>query len=138
MGLGRAVISMLVREAAQRPFSGRIATLGRQHVYVTAEELIDMADLWKARLAPSPIELHREPELARHGYLSDDTLFRRLGFSEVIRIDVSRYENCDELLDLNSPETPPHLHRAFDLVLDGGTMEHVFDAAAVLRHCCRW
>lgn len=137
MGLPRAAVNLLLRECAMRPMSGTIATLGRQHVYVTLAEFQAMARNHGVQLADVPIELHREPELRARGYLSDDTLLAMLGFSRCVRIDRSDYEAPDEVLDLNDAETPQHLIGQFDVVLDSGTLEHVFDVPAVLRHCTR-
>ena len=137
MGLARAAVHLLMTEASRRPFHGSVVTLGRQHVYVTAQETISMAAEHGVRLVPIPPELHREPTLAKRGFVSDDWLFQSLGFVEIVRIDYSDYESSEVILDLNSTETPHELQNRFDLVLDSGTLEHVFDFAAGLRHCVR-
>ena len=137
MGLARAAVHLLMTEAAKRPFHGSIATLGRQHVYVTADETIDLARRHQVRLRSLPVELHREPDLSKKGFVSDDWLLKSIGFDEIVRVDFSDYESSDVLLDLNDPETPKSLSHRFDLVLDSGTLEHVFDFAAGLRHCVR-
>jgi len=137
MGLARAAVNLLLLEASRRPFEGSIVTLGRQHVYVTGDEVRAMATRHGVRLHPVPDELHREPHLAAQRYLSDDCLLKMLGFQQIVRVDYSDYEAPDAILDLNSAETPDALRSAFDLVLDSGTIEHVFDIAAALRHCCR-
>jgi len=137
MGLTRAGVKLLLDEAARRPFRGSVVTLGRQHVYVTADEVRAMAAARRVPLSHVPEEHHREPELAACGFVSDDCLFGMLGFEKVVRVDYSDYEAPDEILDLNSPETPFALEQAFDVVLDFGTIEHVFDIAAAMRHCCR-
>jgi len=137
MGLPKSAVSLLLREARRRPFSGAIATLGRQHVYATAADVARMAARHGVPLASCDAKLHREPSLRERGYLSDDSLYEMLGFSSSFRIDCSDYEAPDELLDLNDPVTPSHLCQRFEVVLDSGTLEHVFDVPAVLRHCCR-
>ncbi|OAI51419.1 hypothetical protein AYO47_07150 [Planctomyces sp. SCGC AG-212-M04] len=137
MGLARAAINLLVHETHRRPFSGRIVTLGTQHVYATAEDVRAMAREAGVVLAASALEPHQNAELAAQGFVSDRSLFRSLGFDDVLRLDVSDYEQCDELLDLNAQETPAHLQGKFDVVLDSGTLEHVFDLPAALRHASR-
>lgn len=137
MGLAKAAVHLLVTEAAERPFFGSVVTLGRQHVYVTALEAIEIANKHNVRLRSIPVELHRESTLAKRGFVSDDWLFKSLGFDEVVRMDVSDYESSDLIFDLNESQTPPSLLNRFDLVLDSGTLEHVFDFAAGLRHCVR-
>ncbi len=137
MGLARAAVHLLMTEASRRPFSGSIVTLGRQHVYVTADETVAMAAEQGVRLASIPVELHREPSLSKQGFVSDDWLLKSLGFDEIVRVDYSDYESSEVIFDLNNPETPQALQNRFDLVLDSGTLEHVFDIAAGLRHCVR-
>ena len=137
MGLARAAVNLLMTEASRRSFHGSVVTLGRQHVYVTAQETIAMAAKHGVRLVPIPAELHREPTLAKRGFVSDDWLFQSLGFDEIVRVDYSDYESSEVIFDLNITETPRELQNRFDLVLDSGTLEHVFDFAAGLRHCVR-
>jgi SAM-dependent methyltransferase len=137
MGLARAAINLLLHEARWRPFDGRVVTLGTQHVYATASEVRELAREASVALQGSGLELHQNAGLAERGFVSDRSLLTSLGFSDVVRVDVSNYEQCDELLDLNHPQTPDHLVEQFDVVLDSGTIEHVFDLPAALRHCCR-
>lgn len=137
MGLARAAINLLLHEARWRPFGGRVVTLGTQHVYATAEEVKAMAKEAGFALTADEFELHQNAELAGRGFVSDRSLLKSLGFGEVVRVDVSEYEKCDELLDLNAAETPARLSGKFDVVLDSGTIEHVFDLPNALRHGCR-
>jgi 2-polyprenyl-3-methyl-5-hydroxy-6-metoxy-1,4-benzoquinol methylase len=52
----------------------------------------------------------------------------------VSSIDASDYENATYVHDLNVP-IPDHLKGQFDLVDDGGTLEHVFNFPVALRNC---
>lgn len=137
MGLARAAVNLMLWESARRPLRGSVVTLGRQHVYVTADEVRAMARTHQVGLQPIRDELHREPTLAAQGFLSDDCLLRMIGFERIVRVDYSDYEAPDAILDLNAPDTPLDLTAAFDFVLDSGTIEHVFDIAAAIRHCAR-
>ena len=51
-------------------------------------------------------------------------------------MDISDYEDADYTHDLNNP-VPEELHEAFDLVIDGGTMEHLFDIKQCLENITR-
>jgi len=137
MGLARATVHLLMREALRRPFGGTVLTLGRQHVYITAGETQAMAAKVGIRLVDLPIELHREPALAKQSFVSDDWLLRSLGFTDVVRIDYSNYETSDLIFDLNFAETPQSMLGRFEVVLDSGTLEHIFDIANGFRHCVR-
>lgn len=59
--------------------------------------------------------------------------FKALGFRRVVTLDVSEWEGCDVVADLNWP-LPEELCRVADLVLDPGTLEHVFDIAQALAN----
>jgi len=63
-----------------------------------------------------------------------DEFLRFLGATEVISADHSDYEGATLLHDLNQP-FPEDLRGRFDLVLDGGTLAHIFDFPSALRHC---
>lgn len=65
-----------------------------------------------------------------------DPYLRLLGARELHALDVSDYEGADIVHDLNEP-VPAELERRFDLVLDGGSLEHVFDVATALRNYMR-
>jgi len=134
MGLPKPSACLLLREALRRPFSGRVATLGRQDILFDYAWLRRTAASMGVALCPAEITLHREPTLALRGFLSDDSFLKSLGFAEIVRLDYSDFEAPDCLLDLNAPQTPEHLRQRFDVVLDGGTLEHVFHLPHALRH----
>ena len=52
--------------------------------------------------------------------------FRQLGAEEIASLDFSDYEGATYIHDMNVP-APDSLHERFDAVVDGGTMEHVFN-----------
>lgn len=61
-----------------------------------------------------------------------DPLFRSLGAREVFALDYSDYEGAQFTHDMNRPwpgGVPP---RQFDVVFDGGTLEHVFNLPQAL------
>ena len=65
-----------------------------------------------------------------------DAYLRLLGAREVTALDVSGYEGAEIVHDLNEP-VPPELERRFDVVFDGGSLEHVFDVPTALRSYMR-
>ncbi len=137
MGLPKSAINLLIATAKQQPFSGVVATLGRQHVYASAAEVTQLAKLAGVPLVASELSLHRHPELQQRGYVSDDSLLAMLGFSSSQRIDHSDYEQAEVQFDLNSSTTPAELTQQYDAIIDSGTIEHVFDLPNALRHCLR-
>lgn len=68
-------------------------------------------------------------------YYADD-VFRALGFSDIDSMDASDYEGASVLHDLNLP-VPASMHERYDLVWDGGTLEHVFNVPAAFENAMR-
>jgi hypothetical protein len=135
MGIGIGGAKLLLAEAARRPFQGRILTLGRQDVYVTAGNLDQIASEAGAILdLTHPVE-HSSSANSLH--ISDRCLFKRMGFSDVTSMDVSNYEDATQIFDLNSPDLPESLIGRFDVIYDGGTMEHVFHVPNVMNNIFR-
>jgi SAM-dependent methyltransferase len=63
-----------------------------------------------------------------------DSLINALGAAHVEALDASSYEGATRLHDLNEP-VPASWHEQFDLVFDGGTLEHVFNFPIALKNC---
>ena len=60
------------------------------------------------------------------GQYSDEFLKSYLAISSLSILDYSEYEGATIVHDLNHP-VPEHLHGRFDAVIDGGSLEHVFN-----------
>jgi SAM-dependent methyltransferase len=63
-----------------------------------------------------------------------DEFFRFLGAKETASVDRSNFEDATLLHDLNE-RFPENVRGHFDLVVDGGTLEHIFNYPAALRNC---
>lgn len=64
-------------------------------------------------------------------------LMRTSGIPETFSLDISDYEGADFLFDLNNDMPPPHLASRFGAVLNGGTIEHVFNLPHALTASTR-
>ncbi len=67
-----------------------------------------------------------------HGYA--EPFLEALGAESVRSFDVSAYENATDIHDLNQPLPDKHKQQ-FSLVLEGGTLEHVFNFPEAIRSC---
>jgi hypothetical protein len=63
-----------------------------------------------------------------------EPVFKALGARSVCSIDASAYEGADLVRDLNKP-VDANLKEKFDLIYDGGTLEHVFNFPMALQNC---
>lgn len=55
-----------------------------------------------------------------------DFMLHALGFDEVYSIDVAPHDSPTYLKDLNAPDTWQQIGRQFDVIVEYGTIEHVF------------
>jgi SAM-dependent methyltransferase len=67
-----------------------------------------------------------------YGAYADAFLREAVGVEQLHALDASDYEGATVLHDLNRP-LPTELEQRFDAVIDGGTLEHIFDVPAALR-----
>ncbi|QAZ69573.1 hypothetical protein C3Y92_19980 (plasmid) [Solidesulfovibrio carbinolicus] len=70
--------------------------------------------------------LSYKPEFASKGYFDTESVFKRLGFTEVHALDYSDFEGADIIHDLNSPDVPKDLVQQFDVVIDHGLLNTFF------------
>lgn len=69
------------------------------------------------------------------GNIAPESFFRALGFSEVESLDLEEAGASSIAFDLNSAATPEALLARFDVIYDGGTLEHVFHVPNALARC---
>jgi SAM-dependent methyltransferase len=126
MGLSKSAIALLMEESKRQGFSGSVATLGKQDVYIGAEQLQKLSIEHEFKLSSSA-----DPS---GDTLSDESLLRTLGFDEVVSIDHSNFENATVIFDFNNPVSDESLKNKFDVVIDSGTIEHIFHVPNVLNN----
>ena len=61
---------------------------------------------------------------------ADEGLYAYLGAESVDSMDISSYERCTILHDLNNP-VPEELHNKYDTIIEAGTIEHIYDTKMV-------
>jgi hypothetical protein len=122
MGLPAQSVALLLNEHIREPFVGPVLSYGKQIMNVVYGGALSMFET--LGLTPHPEGLADPPP-------SDEVidfarLVKLLGLGQLHMLDVSAYEGADIIADLNHP-VPPEYAGKFGLILDGGTMEHVFD-----------
>lgn len=125
MGINSAFASLLVRAREAGAVFGSTATIGRQSLTVPVDVLA--AQAVRLKLAPPDW-----PAFARDGFAED--FFRQiLGATEVTSFDNSPYQGATVVHDFNRP-IPASFHQRFDTVVDGGSLEHIFDVKQALEN----
>jgi hypothetical protein len=129
MGLNLHTIRFLLEARARGVTFENVATIGRLGLFVDRETL-------KRTLAQYAIDVSDQET---HSLLQDargfcEPLLRLLGASEVCSIDVSAYQEASVVHDMNEP-VPETLKQRFSVVIDGGSLEHVFNFPRAIASC---
>ena len=67
-------------------------------------------------------------------HMTANELFADLGLGSLAAMDLSNYDGADIIFDLNEPQPPPETRQRFGLVMNGGTLEHVFHVPNALAN----
>ena len=105
---------------------GKTVSLGRLNLYATKEGIQKNINKFQ----------NNKKEIAdvdfSDGY--SEPLFQILGAESTDSLDYSDYENASIIHDLNKP-LPENLKNKFDTIVDGGTIEHVFNFPVAIKNC---
>lgn len=132
MGLDANGVRFVLFARSEGVDFARTATLGRQQLFVDAATL-------HRHLAAFGLSRRRDDAEAilKKGGGFAEPLFELAGASAIASIDASDYERATHRIDLNRPlaESDAHaLQGRFTAVLDGGTLEHVFNFPVAIRN----
>lgn len=103
-------------------------TLGRQFLYLNHEELFDA---FKENGIEKSQKKINDILLKNNGYAEE--FLKTLGATSVDSIDANEYENASFIHDLNLP-VPISMINKFDTVIDGGTLEHIFNFPQAIKN----
>jgi hypothetical protein len=129
MGLDSPALQFLLNAKRNGVSFERVLTIGRQGIHISAAELYDSLTRNGIRVSRAEAEQLIQEE---NGYC--EPLLRRLGAGEIHSIDVSPYEGATILHDMNL-RLPDCYHGRYTLVVDGGSLEHVFHYPTALANC---
>ncbi len=112
----------------------RTLALGHQHMMVGPERIEALLQEHGAWPPPGG-EQALHAALRGNGWRFAEFL-RALGAQQVDSVDASPYEGATLVHDLNQP-IPAEWESHYDVVVDGGTLEHVFNFPVAISNCMR-
>ncbi len=128
MGVSLIPAAFLLRNARHVADAKRGLILGRQKLSLRAnrmERFLKLAPGYGLDLTASDLQ-------QEDGFT--ETFFDRIGYPPMTALDFTAEEGAEIIHDLNLP-APDDLKEQFDLVIDGGTTEHIFYIGQSLDTC---
>jgi SAM-dependent methyltransferase len=137
MAINGWILEVLARVAEKLPAPRRMLSLGYPDMLVTEPQLERICGA--GALASIDFREDSQAILKWHGLegqmprvAETRSVLRRLDI-EADFVDIAASRGVEIVLDLNQPAPPERLGR-YDIVYDGGTMEHCFNVGQVMRN----
>jgi hypothetical protein len=121
------LLALAKREGAD--FSGTV-TLGHQWLHIDRDSMLKVL----REMGVEPAERNLEKMDASAPFA--DALLSALGATDLVSVDASPYENATLVHDMNV-EVPESLVGKFSLLIDCGTLEHIFNFPVAIRNCMK-
>jgi hypothetical protein len=129
MGLDPRGIRFLLYAKSRGVSFKTTAMIGRQRFFVGARKFRKiMAEFGHSATADDIARLMTGGQ----GYA--EPFLKWLGAEQIRSLDASDYERATDIVDMNQPITES-LKQQFSFVLDGGTLEHVFNFPTAICNC---
>ena len=108
----------------------RTATIGRQGLFLLRRDMKCVLESFGYEVDDDQIESIFNNQTNGHA----EHLLRYLGANHVHSFDYSAYEGATHLHDMNR-ELPERFKEQYTAVLDGGSLEHVFNFPVAIKNC---
>lgn len=128
--MGFRITSMLTIEYAKKNYDidlSKSLSLGRQFRAFTKEEFKKYMPKYVSAISEEKLKEDFETPYA-------EKIFEDMYGAKLESLDGFAHENPDIVHDLNKPISEEYKNQ-YSLIIDGGTMEHVFNAPALLKNC---
>ena len=119
---------LLMAKAAGVSFE-RVAMIGRQKMHLLPQALKLLMDRFDHPRSQAEVQhlLDQDERFA-------EPFLQALGAKEVSSFDASSYEGATYVHDMNEPI--PEIHKGnFSVVIDGGSLEHIFNFPVAVKNC---
>lgn len=127
MGLSYTDVRQMLRARRDGAAFATLLMIGRQNLHLREHEIAALGDEFAIDLTSAATPL---------GVYADGFLHEALGAERVDSMDASPYEGATIVHDLNQP-VGPEFHAAYDAVIDGGSLEHIFNVPVALANLMR-
>jgi SAM-dependent methyltransferase len=140
MGLVSQLATIILREHMHCPITGTILSIGRQTVYLSPIEAIRLVEHELGvtiDISPDALEIDTETRGRGESYITDRAFYSLFTKNTSYRcLDVTDYEGADIITDLCAP-LPVHLEGIANFIVDGSSLDNIFDPASAIRNLSR-
>jgi len=144
MGLTAHNIKYILKVARDHKIKGPVCTLGNQDIYATDKDIVKWVKEFNLPLkVPTTIirsSSRALPTINKEAadYIHAKTFFEFLGIPKDQYYDIDKFDFDQPAIvaDLQDP-IEERFHDFFNLIIDGATVEHIFDVKAVLSNLVR-
>lgn len=128
MGISLIPALFMARHAKEVGNAQLGLVLGRQKLHMKDRKLQKFCN----EAAKLGIRVTPEDCLQKDGFT--ESIYRSMGYPPIEAMDFNDLEGAQHVHDLNKP-VPAKLKEKFDIVIDGGTTEHIFHIGQALDSC---
>ncbi len=130
MGFDVNTVKLLLYAKKHNVDFNTTATIGRQELQLTKRDMFKALKLFSEK---TELENTQEAFTDEHKYA--ESFLKRIGAkSGVDSYDCSSYEGATHIHDMNKPIPDTHKNK-YTAVIDGGSLEHVFNYPTALKNC---
>lgn len=109
--------------------------LGRQCLYLHPKELDFLLRSFRMPAGEAALSrFYGAGDLAKGKFPYAEDVLRHIGAGRIMSLDASNYEGASVIHDMNTP-VGESLHGAFSVVIDGGTLEHIYNLPVAIQNC---
>lgn len=105
----------------------KVVTIGRQGLHLSHKELLSL-------IRKAGLQINVNWSSLEGDKYADQTFLKILGAKTTDSIDASDYEGATVIHDMNLPVSTD-LKGKYSLVIDGGSLEHVFNFPVAIKNC---
>lgn len=127
MGINYNNAALLAKAKHSNICFDKILTIGHQTLYLSQKQIKQLAKYYGLTIDTS-VFLHKQ--------YADKFFKIFLDAKSVMSLDYSDYQDCDIIHDMNH-SINPNYHEKFDVVIDGGSLEHIFNFPTAVENCMK-
>lgn len=128
MGLTKNMIQLILSSQLKSGVSfNKMVMIGRQNLHLNVNQLSDC-------FIDFNLSVENVEEVLSKYQTYSELFFQKIGANSIDSIDASDYEKATIIHDMNLPIDEKYKNQ-YDLVLDSGTLEHVFNFPQAIKNC---